>query len=61
MPWEDLDCSTYIKSPETQQLTVIEEWKKWLTTNLDGKLPTIQNLEIVYSQTQLCHLGVFNG
>ena len=42
MPWEDLDCSTYSKSPETQQLTVIERWKEWLATVADGKLPVNQ-------------------
>jgi len=29
MPWEDLDCSNYSKSPETQQLTVIQLWTEW--------------------------------
>jgi hypothetical protein len=42
MPWEDLDCSTESKSPETQQVTVIQQCKEWNATNPDGKLPTNQ-------------------
>ena len=33
------------KSPETQELTVILQWKEWLATNPDGKLPTNQKIE----------------
>jgi hypothetical protein len=34
-----------IKLPETQQLTVIQQWKEWLATIPDGKLPTNQKIE----------------
>jgi len=43
--WEDLDYNTYRESPGTQQLTVIQQLKKWLATIADGKLPTNQNIE----------------
>ena len=33
------------KSPETQQLTVIQQWKEWLATVTDGKLATNQKSE----------------
>jgi hypothetical protein len=33
------------KLPETQQLTVIQQWKEWLATNPHGKLPTDQKTE----------------
>ena len=33
------------KSPETQELTVIQQWKDWLATIRDGKLPTNQKIE----------------
>jgi hypothetical protein len=33
------------KSPETQELTVIQQWKDWLATIRDGKLPTNQKAE----------------
>ena len=33
-----LDYSTYRKSPETKELTVIQQLKEWLATNLDGML-----------------------
>ena len=33
------------KSPETQELTVIQQWKDWLSTIPDGKLPTNQKIE----------------
>jgi hypothetical protein len=39
-PWEGLYYNTYSKSPETQQLTVIQQWKEWLATVPDEKLPT---------------------
>jgi hypothetical protein len=32
-------------SPETQQLTVIQQWKEWLETISYGKLPTDQQIE----------------
>jgi len=44
-PWEDLDYNIYSKSPETQELTVIQQWKEWLATIPDGKLPTNQKIE----------------
>jgi len=28
------------KSPETQDLTDIQQWKEWIATIPDGKLPT---------------------
>jgi hypothetical protein len=43
--WEDVDCSTYSKSPETQQLTVVQRWKEWLATVTDGQLPTNRMVE----------------
>jgi hypothetical protein len=43
--WEDLDYSTYSKSPETEELTVIQQCKEWLATISDGKLPTNQTTE----------------
>jgi hypothetical protein len=33
------------KSPETQQLTGIQQWIEWLATVPDGKLPTEQETE----------------
>ena len=39
--WEDLDR----KAPETQQLTVVQQWKECIPTNLDGKLSTNQKIE----------------
>jgi 16S rRNA C967 or C1407 C5-methylase (RsmB/RsmF family) len=44
-PWEDLHYSTCSKSPETQQLTVIQHCEEWLATIPDGKLPTNQKIE----------------
>jgi hypothetical protein len=35
-PWEDLDYRTSSKSLDTQELTVIQQWKEWLATNADG-------------------------
>jgi hypothetical protein len=36
----------YLKqSPETQELTVIQQCEKWLATIPDGKLPTNQKIE----------------
>jgi hypothetical protein len=32
------DYSTYRNSPETKELTVIQQLKEWLATNLDGML-----------------------
>jgi len=32
-------------SPETQRLTVIQQWKEWLATIPDEKLPTNQKTE----------------
>jgi hypothetical protein len=43
--WEDLDYNTSSESPETQQLTVIQQWKECLATIPDGKLPTNQRTE----------------
>jgi hypothetical protein len=40
-PWEDLGC----KSPETQELTVVQQWKEWLAAIPDGILPTNQKIE----------------
>jgi len=34
--WEELDCSTYSKWTETQQLTGIQQWKEWLAKFPDG-------------------------
>jgi len=31
--------------PQTQQLTVIQQWNEWLATITDGKLPTNQKTE----------------
>jgi len=42
---EDLDYNTYSKSPEMQELTVIQQWKEWLATIPDGKLQTNQRIE----------------
>jgi len=33
------------KSPEAQQLTVIQQWREWLATITDGELPTNQKIE----------------
>jgi hypothetical protein len=33
------------KSPETQELTVLQQWKDWLATIPDGRLPTNQKIE----------------
>jgi len=44
-PREGLDCNTYSKSTETEQLTVIQRWKEWLATVADGKRPTSQTIE----------------
>jgi len=30
--------------PETEELTVIEQWKEWLATNPDRKLATNQKI-----------------
>lgn len=38
--WEDLDYSIEGKSPETQELTVLLQWKEFLAINPDGKVPT---------------------
>jgi hypothetical protein len=36
----------YLKQlPDTQELTIIQQWKEWLATNPDGKLPTNQKAE----------------
>jgi hypothetical protein len=43
--WENVDCDTQGKSPETQQLTVVQQRKEWLATNPDGKLPTTHKIE----------------
>jgi hypothetical protein len=32
-------------SGQKQQLTVIQQWKEWLATVPDGKLPTNQKIE----------------
>ena len=39
MPLEDLNYNSYCKSLETQQLTVIRQWREWIATIADGKLP----------------------
>jgi hypothetical protein len=44
-PWEDLDYNTWSKSPETQQLTVVQQWRERLATIPDGKLPAVQKIE----------------
>ena len=44
-PWEDPDYNAKSKSPKTQELTVIQQWKEWLATIPDGKLPTNQKIE----------------
>jgi hypothetical protein len=59
MPWEDLDCDTYSKSPGTQQLTVIQQWKERLATVVDGKLPTNQKIE-GYERHFYCVESFFN-
>jgi len=44
-PWEDLDYNTSSKSPEKQELTVINQRKEWLAKISDGKLPTNHKTE----------------
>jgi hypothetical protein len=44
-PWEDLDYNTYSKSPETQELIVIQQCKEWLVTIPVGKLSASQKIE----------------
>jgi hypothetical protein len=34
----------YYKSPETQELTVIQQQKDWIAIIPDGKLPTNQKI-----------------
>jgi hypothetical protein len=38
-------CYDYLTIHITLQLTVIEQWKEWLATIPDGKLPTNQKTE----------------
>jgi len=38
-------CYDYLTIHITQQLTVMEQWKEWLATIPDGKLPTNQKIE----------------
>jgi hypothetical protein len=42
---EDLDYSSRSKSPETQELTVVQQRKEWLLTVPDEKLSTNQKIE----------------
>jgi hypothetical protein len=51
----------YSKSPETQELTVIQQWKEWLAKIPGGKLPTNQkdkmkmnNKKCVEEEKYLC-------
>jgi hypothetical protein len=44
-PREDFEYNTESRSPETQELTVIQHWKERLTTNPVGKLTTNQKVE----------------
>jgi hypothetical protein len=44
-PWEDLEYSTYSKSPDTQQLTVIQQLRNWFSKFPGRKLPTNHRIE----------------
>jgi len=54
--WEDLDYNTESKSPETQELTVIQQCKEWLATIPHGKPSTNQKTEGKDEEEEIMHV-----